>query len=231
MPLSVYFKSTDRYNDNKEGGRANFTVWAYRMRQAQTVTKPFRAERCKVRDVKKCGSPVRQGLYWTPLLRAQPSGAKQSAQGRKAERRKNGIDQQKSHAPCCSFIMSLWEHLRERHRPLALSATGWRQVLWNRPTVPKGKKAWAFLERFDRSASLRPVCQRAPKFDGFPRLVFSGLQCDLEQEASRTLFLNFCSNFYSKKTSHFLYILAAIKVCFELAVTQLLPRRGKAPIW
>lgn len=52
-------------------------------------------------------------------------------------------------------------------------------------------------------------------------LVFSGLPWDLEQEASRTLFLNFCSNFYSKKTSHFLYILA-IKVCFELAVTPFL---------
>lgn len=36
--LSVYFKSTDRYNDNKEGGNLG-TVWAYRMRQAQTVPK------------------------------------------------------------------------------------------------------------------------------------------------------------------------------------------------
>ena len=58
--LSVYFKSTDRYNDNKDGGRANLgTVWAYRMRQAQTVPKPFRAKRCKVRDVKRCWAPLR----------------------------------------------------------------------------------------------------------------------------------------------------------------------------
>ena len=61
--LSVYFKSTDRYNDNKEGGRANLvTVWAWSPYaassdgdQAQTG-RAMQASRCqKVREPSTAG--------------------------------------------------------------------------------------------------------------------------------------------------------------------------------
>ena len=162
------------------------TVWAYRMRQAQTVPKPFRAKRCKVRDVKRCGSPVRQGLYWTPLLRAQPSGA--ALKGGRLNAEKTALTNRKA---TLLVIASLCpsENILEngivrwlfRQRGEGKSFEIDQQCRRERRLEPSGKGLMVAFDRTAKPPAIDPCARGHPSSMASHDyiLVFSGLPCDL----------------------------------------------------